>query len=107
VREVEFRVPKHVDLVGAEHLIELACARRGLNLTMKGSLSSHPGCIHWHYKSQGQNGTLELTLSRRERRIWASVQNGRRSPWIDVELPLIKRAIEGELQRYRPPKRKV
>jgi len=107
VREVEFRVPKHGDLAGAEHLIELACARRGLNLTMKGSLSSHPGRIHWHYKSQGQNGTLELTLYMKERRIWASVQDGRRSPWIDVELPLLKRAIEGELRRYRPPRRKM
>jgi hypothetical protein len=80
-----------------ERLIEKVCARRGLVLAMKGSLSSYPGCVHWHYKRQNQKGTLELTLFAQDRRVWAKVQDGRKAPWIDQALPGLQAAIEDAL----------
>jgi hypothetical protein len=98
MREIDFAVPRDADLGRAERLIEKICARRGLVLAMKGSLSSYPGCVHWHYKRPDQNGTLELTLFARDRRIWAKVQDGRKAPWIDKELPGLQVDIERGLQ---------
>jgi len=99
LQELEFRVPKACDLAAAEKLIERACAARGLRSAMKGSLAAYPGCVHWHYKSGDQKGTLELTFYPKERRIWAQVQDGRRAPWIDLELPLVRKAIESQLRQ--------
>jgi len=65
---------------------------------MKGAQASFLGSIHWHYKRKGQKGTLELTLYAAERRLWAQVQEGRKAPWIDEELPRLQRAIERELK---------
>jgi hypothetical protein len=98
MREIDFAVPLNADLGRAERLIEGICARRGLLLAMKGSLSSYPGCVHWHYKRQNKKGTLELTLFARERRVWAKVQEGRKAPWIDEELPGLQLAIERTLK---------
>lgn len=98
MREVEFAVPRNADLVRAERSIEEICARHGLVLAMKGSLSSYPGCVHWHYQRENQKGTLELTLFARERRVWAKVQEGRKAPWIDEELPGLQLAIERALK---------
>jgi hypothetical protein len=94
MREIDFAVPRNADFVRAERLIEKICARRRLVLAMKGSLSSYPGCVHWHYKRPAQKGTLELTLFARDRRVWAAVQDGRKAPWIDEELPGLQAAIE-------------
>jgi hypothetical protein len=99
MKEVEFSVPSGCDLGSAERLIEAVCLRRGLQVTMKGSLATFPGSIHWHYKNQSQKGTLELTLHVPSGRIWAQVQNGRRAEWIDLELPGLQRAIERELRQ--------
>lgn len=75
---------------------------------MKGSLSAYPGSIHWHYKSSGQKGTVEITLLDAERRIWVQVQDGRRATWIDRELPAIRCEIEKRYglagKRISPPK---
>ena len=75
---------------------------------MKGSLSTYPGSIHWHYKSSGQKGTVEITLLAAQRRIWLQVQDGRRAAWIDRELPAIRREIEKRCglagKRIPPPK---
>ena len=98
MREIDFAVPRNADFVRAERLIEKICARRGLVLAMKGSLRSYPGCVHWHYKRPDQKGTLELTLFVRDRRVWAAVQDGRKAPWIDEELPRLQAAIERALK---------
>jgi hypothetical protein len=98
VREIEFSVPRHCDLSSAGELIERVCSDRGLHVAMKGSLSSYPGSIHWHFKNKKERGTLELTLHLPQRRIWAQVQDGRKAPWIDVELGPLQRAVERELR---------
>jgi hypothetical protein len=102
MREIDFAVPRNADLGRVERLIEKICARRGLLLAMKGSLSSYPGCVHWHYKRQSHKGTLELTLFARDRRVWAKVQDGRRAPWIDEELPGLQRDVERALKSGAP-----
>jgi hypothetical protein len=106
VTEVDFQVPEGYDLAGAERMIERVCAQRGLHVAMKGDLKAFPGCVHWHYKIQGQKGTLEITLYPQARRIWAKVQDGRRAPWIDAELPQLRREVEGELQQACPSARR-
>lgn len=98
MREVEFQVTKKCDLARAEALIERVCAERGLSVGMKGSLASHPGCIHWHFKKPKEKGTLEITLHAEARRIWAQVQDGRKAEWIDKELSALQRVIEKELR---------
>jgi hypothetical protein len=97
--EIEFAVPSDCDLAEAENIVEHACSAWGLELTMKGSLKSYPGSVHWHYKSQGDKGTLELTLFARRRRLWAKVQHRRRAPWIDAMLPKVQKGIELQLKR--------
>jgi len=97
MKTIEFRFPRRRHLTRAAALIESVCSRRGLSVAMKGSLAGYPGCIHWHYKQPNQRGTLELTFYPAEKRLWASVQEGRKAPWIDVELPQLRRAIEREL----------
>jgi hypothetical protein len=99
MKEFEFHVPTECDLSGAEDMIEKAAAERGLHIGMKGSLAAYPGCIHWHFKIQGQKGTLEITLYLKDRRIWAQVQDGRRADWIDAELPRLRHAIENKLRQ--------
>ena len=98
MREIEFAVPHNADLTQAAKSIEKICAQYQLILAKKGSLAAYPGCIHWHYKRQKQKGTLELTLFARDRRVWAKVQEGRKAPWIDEELPALQWAIERALQ---------
>lgn len=98
MKELEFRVPKHSDLTGAEQVIESVCADRGLRVGMKASLASFPGSIHWHFKKPDEKGTLEITFVRKDRRIWAQVQNGRKAEWIDAELPRVRKGIEQKLK---------
>jgi hypothetical protein len=69
--------------------VEQVLHRRGLLLTMKGTLKTYPGCTHWHYKNGREPGTLELTLWPARRRLWIKVQAGRAAPWIDQLLPVL------------------
>jgi hypothetical protein len=96
--EVEFSVPQKCDLKLVERLIEEICAGRGLQVAMKGSQSKFPGSVHWHYKREKQKGTLELTLFPASRRLWAKVAKGRKAPWIDLELPPLRREVEKKLK---------
>ena len=69
--------------------IERAGESCGLSQSMKGSLRKFEGCTHWHFKKPGHSGTIELTMWSQERRVWISVQAGRRADWIKRELPEI------------------
>lgn len=101
MKEVEFAVPKNSDLRQAEKLVEVICARRGLQLAMKGATAAYPGSIHWHFKQPKQKGTLEVSLHIPTRRLWAKILKGRKAPWIDKELPELRRAIESALRAHR------
>jgi hypothetical protein len=96
--EVEFVVPQSCNLSGAAALIEKACRESGLRVSTRATLSSYPGCVHWHVKRGILPGTLEVTLWEAKRRVWASVQDSRRAAWIDEALPQLKDAVETELR---------
>lgn len=96
--EVEFAVPQSCNLSSAAALIEKACRGCGLRVSTRSTLSSYPGCVHWHVKRGMQPGTLEVTLWEAKRRVWASVQDTRRAAWIDEALPQVKDAVETELR---------
>lgn len=99
MEEIEFFVPARCDLGKAEALIERVCAAHGLHAAMKGSLATYPGSVHWHYKQLKETGTLELTLLRGDRRIWAAVHTNRKAAWIEDALPKVKADVERALKR--------
>ena len=96
--EIEFDVPQSSNLRGAAALIEKACQECGRRVSTRFSQQQYPGCIHWHVKRGIQVGTLELTLCETKRRIWASVKDNRRAPWMDEALPQVKEAVETALR---------
>jgi hypothetical protein len=61
----------------SETLIERCCAENNLQVTLKGTLSKYPGCVHWHLKQGKQHGTLEITWWPEQHRLWLSIQAGR------------------------------
>ncbi len=95
--EIEVIVPVQADLAQAEQLIEQCCAAEGLLISLKGSLASYPGCIHWHYKQGTQRGTLEITLWPKAGRIWFSVHSGRTAAWIEEAVARLKETLEKNL----------
>ena len=63
--------------------IEAAVGRVGLVVSMKGTLAKFPGCTHWHLKRGTEHGVLEVTIWPAQNRLWLSVQERRKGPWID------------------------
>ena len=88
----------HVNQAGTEErltsLIEGAATQFGLHIGMRGTLRTYPGSRHWHLRKPGERGTLEVTLWPAGKRVWLSVQAGRRAEWIADILPQIKAWIE-------------
>lgn len=89
----EVSVPLDADIKQAEQLIEESCAEEGLHITLKGTLSKYPGCIHYHYKKGTERGTLEITIWPKEHRIWFSVQAGRTADWIIASLSQLEEEV--------------
>ena len=98
MQQVEFTVPSQADLTKTDALVERVCAAHGLHAALKGTLATYPGSIHWHYKKPKQKGTLELTLLRADRRIWASIHSNRGAPWIEASLSQLRAGIERALR---------
>jgi hypothetical protein len=94
--EMEVRVRPGADLSGAEHVVEESGAAAGLRQTLKGTLARCPGCVHWHFKSGDDRGTLEVTLWPARRRIWLSVKSGRTGTWIEEAAARLRAAIESQ-----------
>lgn len=89
----EVSVPLDADIKQVEQLIEACCAEEGLHITLKGTLSKYPGCIHYHYKKGTERGTLEITIWPKEHRIWFSVQAGRTADWIIESLSQLEEEV--------------
>jgi hypothetical protein len=83
VRETEIPLPTGADCNAVERMIDEAIAEIGLQITLRGTLKRHPGCIHWHVKNDRESGTLEVTLWPEQHRAWFSVQDGRTAAWIN------------------------
>jgi hypothetical protein len=79
--------------------IEAAAAHYGLQIRIRGTLSTYPGSQHWHLHKPDERGTLEVTLWPAGKRVWFKVQAGRRAEWIADILPHIKAWIEGQMLR--------
>jgi hypothetical protein len=63
--------------------LEEVFAKAKQHISLRATLAAFPGCTHWHLKNGNMTGTLEATLWPREKRLWFSVQDGRRRGWID------------------------
>ena len=81
MRNVEVDVPTDYDLDAVEKVIETLCTREGLSRKTKRTLRSHPGCAHWHYRMGRETGTLEITISPEESKIFFSVHDNRKGSW--------------------------
>ena len=92
--ETEIVVPPPWDAARLGGRAEAAFARHGLQVAMKGTLRTHPGCVHWHLKNGGAAGTLEFTVWPDRRRAWFQVQGGRAAGWIGDVLPALKAELE-------------
>ena len=62
--------------------IERAILDAGLSVTLRGTLKSRPGCVHWHVKSGREPGTLELTYFPQTGALTFKVAKNRDAPWI-------------------------
>ena len=97
MQNIEIELPPSANLSKAEKTIEATLAAVGLQASPRETLKKFPGCIHWHAKSPGQRGTLELTLWPQQRRAWISIQSGRAAEWITEELPKMQQALSKQL----------
>ena len=97
--EILIHVPERItsDKIGS--IIEKAIIDLNLAVTMRGSVKSYPGSIHWHIKRDHARGTLELTWWSQRRKLWIKIQAGRTAPWIDQIAPRFKQKIESHLRR--------
>src|SRR5215471_1010089 len=95
--EVEVKIPFGADILNAEQVIEACCAAEGLSVSVKRTLVSYPGYVHWHFKRAAQRGTLEVTWWPQARRAWISVHANRTGEWIEEAVARLKEAMEGTL----------
>ncbi len=79
-----------------ETTVERICQESGLVLKVKSSLKEYPGSVHWHFKKERETGTLEITLWKKERRLWFSVHTNRKGEWIEDMIRDLKSELEGE-----------
>jgi hypothetical protein len=92
--EVELQIPGGVETESVIRVVEQICASKELTCSLKGTLISYPGSVHWHFKRGRQKGTLEMTWWESGHRLWFKVANGRTSEWILESLPQLKEQIE-------------
>ena len=96
--EIELTVPSDCDFKQVASRIDQIILNSQLQITLRGSLASYPGCTHWHTKRENQKGTLEITSFPRDRRVWLKLQSGRNAPWIEPAAAALQKAIERELR---------
>jgi hypothetical protein len=61
-----------------EEITKLNC-----HISLRTSLRSYPGCLHWHIKHNiEKSGTLEFTILPTGE-CWLNVHRNRHKPWID------------------------
>ena len=95
--EVELQIPDQVKSEAVVRVVEQVCASHDLNCSLKGTLVSYPGSLHWHVKQGKHRGTLEITWWESGPRLWFKVADGRTAAWIDESLPRLKEEIEKSL----------
>jgi hypothetical protein len=99
--KTEVKLPASIDLKPVEGLVQETCRARGLNITVKTSLVSYPGSVHWHFRKGAARGTLEVTFWESGRRLWISVHSNRAGSWTTGELRDLKSDLERGLNSQR------
>jgi len=103
--EVQIDLPLHFRPESISEMVERACAAESLTCSMKGTLTSFPNCVHWHWKRGKERGTLEITWWGKQDRLWFKVAAGRTGSWIEGTLIRLKQHIEYDFQsEAEPPK---
>ena len=95
--EVQLQIPERVNVDAVVSVIEHICIANGLTSTLKGTLASYPGCVHWHFRRGRQKGIFEMTWWEMEHRLWFKVAGNRTGEWIEDSIPLLKERIERSL----------
>ena len=103
MQTIEMELPRRANLAQVEKSIDATLAAVGLQVSLRGTLKKFPGCLHWHAKTAGQSGTLELTLWPQQHRAWISIQGGRTAAWITRKLPEIQDALQRHLAPHDQP----
>jgi hypothetical protein len=99
MNEVEIQTPPAIQSDVLIRQVEQVCADNELTLTLKGTLLTYPGCVHWHFKKHNLTGTLEITWWENEHRLWFKVADHRKGTWIEEGLPVLKKKIEQSLHK--------
>jgi hypothetical protein len=97
LQEIAIAIPEGCDCADIEAAIDRAIVEAGLSVSLRATLKSFPGSVHWHAKSGRASGTLEVTLWPREHRAWFTIQDGRKASWIACKLKSIGDAIRRQL----------
>ena len=95
--EVELQIPADVRSFTVVQIVEQVCDENRLICTLKGTLITYPGCVHWHFRQDKQKGTLEITWWESEDRLWFKVAKGRMGGWIEASIAKLKKQIESSL----------
>ena len=94
---LEIRLGEFDEAQDVAALIQGACEALQLEPTLIGTLTTYPGCTHWHYKTGKEKGVLEATYWPRENRAWLSYRTGRDAASIVPAIQQIKKSVEGQL----------
>ncbi len=97
MKEIPCQIETWGDVERMSRAVESVMSSAGLRQTLKGTLRSYSGCVHWHFGKDGATGTLEVTVWPAQRRLWMSVQSRRGASWIDDAISQLQVALEREL----------
>jgi hypothetical protein len=95
----EIALPPGADVTHVASIVEAAINDAALTVTLRDSLRTYPGSIHWHAQRPSERGTLEITVWPQQRRLWFKVARNRQAPWIDQVIPRLTGAIEAGLSQ--------
>ena len=93
MQEREIPLFSRADDGEVERAIDQAVADSGLHVTMRASLRTFPGSVHWHVKHGREPGTLEITFWPQERRAWFTIHDGRQAEWIEKSMEALDEMI--------------
>lgn len=97
--EVDVQVPSNVKTEELIRLVGQVCTQHDLVCSLKGTLTSYPGCVHWHFKKERKTGTLEITWWEKKGRLWFKVGAHRRAAWIEETIPHLKKQMEAAFSK--------
>jgi len=95
----EIQVPRATDPTHVAEIVEATIKTSGLRVAIRRSLAGDPNSQHWHLKRGEATGTLELTWSPSQNRLWASVHANRAGSWVLPALTSLCDDLEGRLNR--------